>query len=316
LKEQFSIQKNKLFLTGLPYFVRQLNEMVFNTDEWDVIQLDLEKTRTRTGRFIKIVKTLLNSDIWYQIGGHIGKGTIYKCAQVFKVPVVIHWVGTDVLKVIEYFKNTKRLPYTGNLIHWAGAPWLVEELKTVGIHSKFVPLPLKLLNTASEIGLSLPQNFTIMSYIPDTRPDFYGVEHIIHLAKDFPEIQFLIVGGKGSYIKDKPSNVRFLGWVNNIKEIFLKATVVIRLTKHDGYGGTIQEALSLGRHAIWSYPFPGVFQASDYFALKDHIKHLLELHYKGQLKLNIQGQEYVRQHMNPKLLAEEIRKNLINVLDK
>ena len=187
-------KKKKILLTGLPYFVHMMAETVFALPQWEAQVVDASLIDTRSKLILNFIPKLLKSDIWYQISGHVGRGRIYRIARLFKLPIITHWVGSDVLNAIQYAKqNTNFIKINKNLIHWAGAPWLVDELKSIGIQSRFVPLPPHLVDHALSSSCSpLPNTFTVLSYIPDTRPQFYGYNYILRLAKEFSDIQFFI----------------------------------------------------------------------------------------------------------------------------
>jgi len=234
------------------------------------------------------------------------------------IPIVIHWIGTDVLNVTKYFdKNPGSIKVAQRFIHWATAPWLVDELRELGIEASFVPSPSKKRSMfLSQAPPKLPNRFTILTYIPDSKPEFYGWDRILRLAKDFPEIDIVVVRGEGKFIKDFPPNIKFLGWVDNMYDIYKNCTAVVRITKHDGYAGTILEPLILGRYAVWTYPFPGVHQAQDYSSLRSYIESLLKLHRKGLLKINTKGREFIQQNLNPELLSIQLQEKIIKILNK
>ena len=310
--------RTTLLVTGFPYFVGQLIKTTLLPSNWRVKALDLNSIHSRAKRLLTIVTRLLQVDLWYQISGYAGRGRIYRIANLLGVPVVIHWVGTDVLSATRYFNdNPQSLKVAKRLIHWAGAPWLVNELRELGIEASFIPLPLKSVGIAlSQDPPKLPPRFTVLSYLSDRRPWFYGWDNILQLSKDFPEIDILIAGAEGRFVKGFPANIKFLGWIDDMYDTYTNSTVLIRMTQHDGYGGTVQEALALGRYAIWTYPFPDALQARDYSSLCKHIKRLYNLHQKGLLTFNEEGREYMRHNMEPKMLAARIQEGLIGVLNK
>lgn len=302
----------RLMLTGLKYFVYQLLETAFSTDEWMVFTPRLEQVSSRLHRLIVVLAHLPRVDLWYQIGGYVGRGRIYKLANILGVPVVTHWVGSDVLSAQQYFRDhVEHLRSQLRITHWAGAPWLVDELGQVGIEAKFVPLPLKTVSIfLSQEPPPLPNNFKIMTYLSDQRPTFYGWDYIQRLAEDFPDVEIIIIGSTGNFAGHHPKNVRFLGWVDNVFPVLADCVVVVRMTEHDGYGGTVQEALSLGRYAIWTYPFPGAFVAKDYASLFYHVRRLHKLHKIGRLSINRVGRAYMLEHMHPRRLAAKIAQGL------
>ena len=46
----------------------------------------------------------------------------------------------------------------------------------------------------------------------------------------------------------------------DMMEIYKQTSLLIRLTKHDGFSSMVLEALSLGRNVIWTYKIPHCFQ--------------------------------------------------------
>lgn len=181
----------------------------------------------------------------------------------------------------------------------------------MGLEAEFVPVPIKnLRHFLRDEPPKLPKQFTILSYVPDNKGELYGLDHVMQLAKDIPKVKIHILGGKGESIVDKPSNIHFLGWIDDVYAAYKDCTVLVRMTKHDGYGGTVQEALSLSRHAIWTYPLQGALHAPDYPALRQHVLQLLSLHQKGLLKLNTEGRDFVKSNLHPELLAAQIRQKM------
>ncbi len=316
--ESAAIKKPRLLLTGLEYFIHHLVETVFSSGKsFRVFAPRLNQVPLRFCRLLALLEHLLQVDLWYQIGGYAGRGQIYKIANMLGVPVVVHWVGSDVLAAQSYFdKHPEHLLSQAKLIHWAGAPWLVDELKRVGINARFIPLPLKTVGDfLSRKPPPLPRKFKILTYLSDHRPTFYGWDYILRLAEDFPDIEIIVIGATGSFVRHHPPNLCFLGWVNEVFPVFADCTLVVRMTEHDGYGGTVQEALSLGRYAIWTYPFPGTFLAKDYSSLRYHVNHLYELHKEGGLLINETGRTYMLKNMHPKYLAAKIEQCFRDILN-
>lgn len=307
----------RILITGLEYFTEQVNETILaSSNDLAVHRLCFNQTFSSFRRLAVLIKSIAKADLWYQIGGYAGRGRIYKLAHVLDKPVILHWVGTDVLQAKYYFKqHPEYLQSQKCLVHWAGAPWLVDELEEIGINAYFIPLPLKTVGVflAENPPPSLPKEFRILTYMSDQRPEFYGWRYILHLAQEFPDVEIIVIGATGSFADDKPPNVHFLGWVKDTFPVFADCTVLVRMTEHDGYGGTVQEALSLGRYAIWSYPFPGAFEAKDYLSLRDHISYLYDRHKKGVLPINKAGRTYMLSNMNPTHLGSNIVQGLHGV---
>jgi hypothetical protein len=299
--------KNTIVFSGLSYFSEQIVKKFRKLDLWDVyffMQFDNNNILNFTKQVIKV----LSSHVWYCIGGYSGRNTIVALRYMLKHPTIYHWAGTDVLILQDkYHKNIPLNRIRNKVNHWAAAPWLVDELKEMGFNSKFVPLPsLTIGQILLDEPAPFPKQFTILTYLPDQRAEFYGSDFIIRLANDFPNINILVVGGKGSFLNKKVNNIKFYGWVENMKPFYQHSSMIVRMTKHDGYGGTVQEGLAMGRYAAWTYPFPGVFQTKEYEQLKQYVYELYELHKCNKLAFNYVGRNYIEKHHRPDVLLDNI----------
>ncbi len=196
-------------------------------------------------------------------------------------PVILHWVGTDVLQVIGdrglLQGNTLRkvaqrralliLSRMPNVSHFSAADHLGEELRSVGIQSSTVPMP------GPKIRMDvtpLPKQLSAITYIPEGREDFYGLSWVIRLAEDNQDAEFRIVAHSGRGVS-APGNMKFLGWVTPqmMRELYIGSTCVLRLTAHDALASTVLEGVSHGRYAIWTYPAPYAYCVRSYSDLSD-----------------------------------------------
>lgn len=307
----------RLLMSGSDYFNRQTREVALYADYWRVTQLDRSRIPFRPLAALVLLNYLLGSDLWYQSYGiHAWYGEVFtRTAVALGVPQVIHWVGDDVLSAGPYLKGRPRflkfLQGAGGISHWATAPWLVGELEQIGIEAEFVPFTSRkrkryLLMEPPDF----PEQFTVLTSIPEQHPRFYGWEHILRLAEDFPEITVKVVRAGGGFSDRKPANLHFAGWVDDMFNVYANSTVAVRMTEHDGLSGSIQEPLALGRYAVWTYPFPGALLAKDYPTLHNHITGLLNLHRQGLLKHNQAGRRYIKENLDPQVLAENLERKL------
>ncbi len=101
---------------------------------------------------------------------------------------------------------------------------------------------------------ALPERFTVLTYIPDARPAFYGAGQVLAAARALPHIHFLVVGGSGPWATECPTNLEFLGWQKDMEPWYAAASCVVRMVEHDSIGGTVGEALSRGRTVVYSRP--------------------------------------------------------------
>lgn len=301
-------------MSGSPFFNRQTAEIALSSEYWCVTYWNSSQIPFKPLAVSAFIKALLQNDLWYQCGGIYSWKTEIACrvALAFGVPTVIHWIGTDVTAFRTYVrKRPKLVNMLRQIFHWATAPWLVEELSQLGIESTLVPFTSQKRKAyLSMCPPELPRQFTILTSIPSERLDFYGWGNILKLAHDFPEITFNVLRATGEGTRNKPSNLNFLGWVEDTFGVYKNSTVAVRMTEHDGYSGSIQEPLALCRHAIWTYPFPGALLTKDYPTLHRHIAGLLQLHQKGLLKKNEEGRQFMMKNLNPDTLARNLESAL------
>jgi hypothetical protein len=297
-------------MTGSRVFNEQTRDIALPSHRWRVTIWDYTKVRFKPLIVPLFVKRLLRSDLWYSCSGIATweKETLCRLAVALRVPAVVHWIGTDVLGVKSYMTKRPRLGrLTGRLSHWATAPWLVDELKQLGIEAELVPFASRKRKEYLNLNPpKWPERFTVLTSIPDDGFDFYGGDAVVRLARDFPAITFNVVRGTGGAVREKPPNLHFLRWVEDMFEIYKNCVVVVRMTKHDGLSGSIQEPLALGRYAVWTYPFPGALLARDYPEMHLHVSRLFQLYEKGLLEPNEDGRRYIRLNLNPDTLARHL----------
>lgn len=228
---------------------------------------------------------------------------------------VYYWIGTDVLRTLEAVANgalTRRshARITGAL-NLAVAPHLVAELESAGIPAQHVPFPAGALAIPEEAP-PLPEQMTAISYVPDTRRDFYGVATLIDAARALPEIRFRFFRGAGEDVPDLPKNVEFLGFVEDMHDVYATSSVVIRLVEHDGDSSVIAEGLLYGRPVIYSYSTPHTIHVpfGDTDGLVRELSALLQQHQAGGIPLNSQGREWAMREYDP----ERRLTNLLDVL--
>ena len=178
---------------------------------------------------------------------------------------------------------------TANRI-FVGAPWHIDELK-------------KYLNTESLIlffnnyqserePIPFPNQFTVLSYLPPGKPGFYGEKLIKVLIEKYPEIKFIILG-INNFSHYPNVETKQIDYDTDMTEIYKKTSLLIRLTKHDGYSSMVLEALSLGRNVIWTYKIPHCFQT-----VVEKEKLLIQFNKARKEIFNSSGAEWVRNNFN------------------
>ena len=276
----------KILVWGNQYHVR-LFEQLFESDK-DICIVSREK----------------EADIFYRIWGWRltrDRPEINRTfAQVMRgKKVVFHWIGTDVLGAMRTAHRQERQTNPKSLIkgmassfvkrkftHWAIASWLQEELSTIGIRSSVVPIVSPLVEAKP---LPMPEQFTVLSYLPDSRPIFYGADIVYQLAELNSDVRFIIIAARRK-MKDLP-NVEVHGWIDHqtMGSIYEESSCLLRLAQHDGLALIVLESLARGRYAIWSYDFPHVFKARTLTQAQDALRQV-----KDKTRPNFEGAEYVR----------------------
>ena len=176
---------------------------------------------------------------------------------VYPLRVIQYWIGTDVMRALAAARDGN----TGALMreastneHIAGSPPLAHDLATIGIDAEVIDFPWSEALSAAAIP-PMPERFTVLSYVPDARPEFYGGPQILEAARALPDVQFLIVGGTGKWTAGTPGNVRILGWQEDMEPWYAAASCVVRMVEYDSIGATVAEALTRGRTVVYSRPF-------------------------------------------------------------
>lgn len=216
-----------------------------------------------------------------------------------KATILYYWIGTDVLDALVGHSEKRPRRRNGlyrkcNRVDVCGAPWLADELRRIGIHADPLFFPVDL--PKFEDVPPLPAQFTVMSYVPASRAEFYGLGILLDSAASLPYIEFRIVGVGSEPWPGLPSNVTLMERCRDMSPEFLRCTVVARIAEHDSASSMVQEGLSYGRHVIFNYPFPHTNYLAERSAsgLVGALRRLYSLHKSGKLLPNLDGYEYAR----------------------
>jgi hypothetical protein len=261
----------KIIIVGLPLFAERLAKSLKEFDPSN----NYISLNTYYKRWDKIRAKFLipRADLLFSINGTILPSGVFDLAFSKKIPVVMNWVGTDVLlaeKAIE--SGSFRQNYINQAIHFCEVNWIQEELENSGISAE-------ICNFASfdkkfEAKLPTEKKLNVLSYIPKERSDFYGIEMLLRVAKNLPNIQFLIAGTKAEEYQPLPQNVQALGWVKNMDEVYDRSHVAVRIPEHDGLSTFILESLARGKEVIYKYSFDYCFKCTNEDELTRRLKEL------------------------------------------
>jgi len=221
-----------------------------------------------------------------------------------------YWLGTDVLNTLDEARaGTLRrsvLLATMDDLHLAVAPWLAAELDSVGLRVVTALLPPP--HRPPTEPPPLPAEFRVLTYVPAARFDFYGGPAIIDAARRLSGVGFDVVGGPGELARTADGNVRWHGWVGDMAERYARATVVVRVPEHDGYGNTVIEGLLNARHVIYTQDVPFVRRIwpATADALVTVLDELQGEQAAGRLRPNVAGRAYALREFDAETLADKL----------
>jgi len=229
-----------------------------------------------------------------------------------KATGVYYWLGTDLMRATQDASRGRlRGAFQASFRdhHLAVAPWHLMELEAIGVEAAYLPLPYEL---PTDPASPMPSQFAVLSYLPAGRFAFYGGTEVFALARQFAAIPFRIMGAERPR-EDAPPNVEYPGRLPSTDAIFQASSVLLRLTQHDGVGGTVLEALAHGRHVIYTFPLPytNLVNAGDADAAGGILARLLEEHRRGVLASNDAGRRYVLATFDETRLSRELAEKLI-----
>ncbi|HKU68026.1 MAG TPA: hypothetical protein VJP85_09635 [Candidatus Baltobacteraceae bacterium] len=291
---------HRVAISGLGLFCAQIADHVRAVvPDWETRLL---RTNSRLEVFTSIL-TLLSCDVWYSIGSPVTDRWVHLVARLLRKPRVIHWVGSDIASLNEH-PQLRALLSSSNVIHLAEVSWSAEQLRSFGFEPRIAPLPPRHYEARS---LPLPERFTIMLYVPRTRSDFYGRRAFERLMQHLhgEAIRYVIVGG-GSIDAPPGTDVVNLGWRDNLYDAYKDVSMLIRYTPHDGLSLMVLEALSFGRHVLWTQPFPFVRTISSYSDMEREVRALLALARRGELQPQQSASTLVQEQFAPEACTRVI----------
>jgi len=270
----------KVLLHGLEFFCQRL-PAVLQSDGWEIRHHSVHQWRS----FAPLLRDMRAADLLFVWGSRISFGKFLRVARFFdKKNVVMFWAGSDVLGAQMQFAEGICEPWIAAKTHWAGAPWLRDEIQALGLKCEFAPITWV---PKVERPHPLPERFSVLVYLPDTdRAQLYGLERILQVARSLPHISFELVGLASGSVLDPPRNLRIHGRIADMADVYRRSSAYWRPVTHDGLSFMSLEAMSHGRHVIWSYPFPHCLQSRSVETDREEIVRLHDLHQRNLLNLN------------------------------
>lgn len=295
----------KIIFNGLPYFtkalVQELNTLhnghrflYLNTyySYWDKI---------RFGCMLPFF------DVFFSFNGTYDKSGSYDYACWLRKKIAVFWHGSDVLMLRKNIDNGKMdISYLQRAAHFSDAPWLIDELKQMGVECDH--LHFKHVDCFTQHACYLSTD--VLTYLPHGKERFYGWEKIKRLATLYPSLQFHVVATDGNAL-DTLSNIWFHGWMQKEEYLALldRCAFYVRLPEHDGYSLSLLEAMAMGLEIISSYDLKRNTQSSlpyeqEFQQKYEEVKH-------RSMKRNEENIRFVKEHFN----KNHVLRNFIAVLE-
>lgn len=306
-------RRGRIVILGLPYFGQMLAELLEDRG-WKAHYFG-HPGRNPLG-WLRILPALARADIVYLVASRLDRGSPQDLfMRLRRRPVVIHWVGTDVLIALEeHEKQNVAVRLVENVTHWCDAPWLVDELRPMGIRSEYVALPIPVSKVEPP---PLPGRLRVLMYLPVDAFDreVFDMETLLRLPREFPDLDFTLVPSTADTLPGPiPSNLELPGWATDMDALYRRVSVLVRLVSHDGMPFMVMEALSRGRYVIYTYPLPHVTHAQGYEAIAAALDDLAARHAAGKLPLNEAGRAYVLENFDRDVLAAGLDERLAELL--
>ena len=270
---------------GLPHFCRKLCALV-DGENWNVPYRSPFHPLGWAQRCVDLAR----SDLAFSWTGNINPGLFLRAARALdKKKVIVLWSGSDVLFAAQELKAGRKDPWVSTRVHWAVSPWIAEEVRGLGVECEHVQVSF----VPSVSPSPLPEEFSVLTYAPSLKKaELYGVDRIVAAAAKLPSVQFFLVGLEEGTISNAPRNLQAFGKVD-LDPFFRKSTVLWRPVRHDGLSFMVLEAMSHGRHVLYSYPLPGCRQVTEVRDAVEQITRLRDLHASRKLPLNQEGVEII-----------------------
>ena len=230
-------------------------------------------------------------------GGPFVPPRIMAACRLLGRPIVKHWLGSDVMRAHDPLVQAQNA--TGQIVHWANAPWLAAELAQAGLAAQTVSN----LGTDGAILPLPPRPLTVLTFLPNF--EFYGGNDVLALARALPDIRFLVVANEGKDAPHEP-NIEYLGYRDDMRNVYERCHLLLRLPEHDGKSRMVCEALAYGRHVIWNYPMVGSRLATSRPLAAALLRRFDDELRSGRLAVNQLGNDYITAHESTMAVRDQV----------
>lgn len=293
----------RVVVHGLRHFCQKLPGLLGN-DQWRIH----DRSRHTPLQLAALARDLRACDLVFTWAGRIDMGPFLWAARGMGVErLVLFWCGSDVLRARKLVVSGKLDPWIARRIHWAASPVLADEVRSLGLSCEFVQASFV---EAIPDPKPLPKEFSVLVFLPSPSvAELYGWDRILEVAVSLPSVKFKLIGVHEGQRVQVPPNISVHHWTKNPHPLYEAATVLWRPVRHDaGISFMVLEALSHGRHVLYTYPIPGATQVKSSADAKEHLRRLQALHEAGTLPLNYAGMEAVARIYAIDVVRSEIRR--------
>jgi hypothetical protein len=204
-----------------------------------------------------------------------------------------YWVGGDVLRMTQAGRMARRFAVLANRLfcqqHLTNAPWLSDELGSVGLHS--VSIPVSPICCADHWPLTpvpaLP--YRVIYYSLPDNDHIYLPEIAAFCAESVPEIEIVCVGHPNPPIrKPNVTNVGILG-ADEMRQLYARCHCLMRITSHDGLARSVLEALGNGLDVVTNLNVPHTVRATS----REEAANALRSLCRGRTERSVSGRNWV-----------------------
>lgn len=248
-------------------------------------------------------------DILFNVGYFQTAGRLFRDIKLLHPDkkIINLWIGTDILQ-------TKTSNERGLLSNFTLANKYIDKHITNSKQFQteievFFDLETDIIPTVPSELLSvkpLPNEFSISTFVPDAKPEWYNYDLMIEIAREFKKTPFYIFGWDVDKPVDSP-NITHLGFLKNKEKIeYMKEiSLFIRIAVHDSVSVFMIEFLQMGRYVINKMNLPCVFNCNTFREIVKAINEIKELK-----EPNREGSEFYRVNYSPKIQVKKIEELL------
>ena len=176
-------------------------------------------------------------------------------------PLVRWWTGSDVGCLAA---GRTSVHSHDERLNWVGCERLRHELACLGLAARTLPI----VPAWDPLLCPMPDRPRVMAYCPDGSEALYRWGDVCYVIDACPEFDFAIY--RKTLVGERlvPPNVTMCGTVchDGMLVEYLRSSAVLRLVQSDGASLSVLEALTFGRHVVWSHvAMPGCRQADDWY---------------------------------------------------